>query len=214
MRRPEAGFTLIEVLVASTVLSLVLMLTVSAMRMIGSSSARVVDVVASNDEMRTVSLFLHDLVRGAATYSAAQGGGGGGTWGAVYSQFSQSGYFEGDSRSVAWLSALPVVPGQAGKQYLRVTQDKDRLILQSVAYEEGVDTPDWSRAGDAETLLEEVSEFRVSYRWVPEDPWGVEESEDERLPAAVKLRLRVRDKYWPDLVIALDNYSAPPLARR
>jgi hypothetical protein len=106
------------------------------------------------------------------------------------------------------------VPGQTGRQYLRVAQDKDRLILQSIPYEEGLEAPDWNRAGDAETLLDDVSEFGVSYRWAPADPWGVEASEEERLPAAVKLRLRVNDKYWPDLVIALDNYSGPPLARR
>lgn len=210
MTRPSSGFTLVEVLVATTVLSLVLMLTVSAMRMIGASSSSVLAVVDGNDEMRSVSLFLHDLLRRAATIGDSQAAGsGGGTWASAYSKHAESAYFLADKSSVAWLSAGAVVPGQRGRQYLRLSRDNDQLVLQSKAYEVNDESPDWNFVDSTETLVSGVTRFSVSYRWAVNDPWGVEENDDGRLPAAIKLRVQVADKYWPDMVVTFDNYSSP-----
>lgn len=208
MKRSSSGFTLIEVLVATTVLSLVLMLTVSAMRMIGSSSSKVIAVVDRNDEMRTVSLFLHDVLRRAGTSGGAQGGGagGGGTWAAAYSQHAESAYFSADETSVAWLSSSAVVPGSTGQQYLRLSREKDQLVLQSKAYEENEELPNWNIVDDSESLMEGVSDLLVSYRWSPADPWGVQKRDDASLPAAVKIRIQAQNKYWPDIVVKFDNY--------
>ncbi|WP_439100669.1 prepilin-type N-terminal cleavage/methylation domain-containing protein [Congregibacter sp.] len=208
MKRSASGFTLVEVLVASTVLSLVLMLTVSAMRMIGSSSSKVVAVVDRNDEMRTVSLFLHDVLR------RAEGSGAGGVpvYGGLWSQVSaqQSSYFKGGADYVAWLASSAVIPGSNGQQYLRLSRDKGELVLQSKAYQGNEEEPDWGTVNDTKALMKGVSEFEVSYRWSPEEPWGVQDNDQPRLPAAVKIQIRSEEKYWPDIVVKFDNYSAAP----
>jgi general secretion pathway protein J len=212
MKRAEAGFTLIEVLVATTVLSLVLMLTVSAMRMIGQSSARVAEAVDRNDEMRAVSLFIRNTIRQATTGSGTSDGqSGGGTWASVYSSESEPAYFRGDDGAIAWLSPVSVFPGQVGRQYLQLKREDNTLILRASQYEDGAEPPDWESLGGGELVAGDVSEFRVSYRWAPGMEWSDEQPDDASLPAAVKIRLKVRERYWPDLVVALDNYSQSAL---
>jgi general secretion pathway protein J len=207
MKRPSAGFTLVEVMVATTVLSLVLMLTVSAMRSIGGSTTRVAEVIDRNDEMRAVSLLLQDMLRGAQRGDAAEGGGGGGgTWASVYSGELEPGYFEAGRKSVAWLSAIPLAPGQSGRQYLRLRRDNEALLIDVLPYRENDELPNWSAASSEEVLVREVSEFDLRYRWEPRGDWAAGNPDDERLPVAMKLRLKVRDRYWPDLAVAFDGH--------
>lgn len=207
MNHRSAGFTLVEVMVATTVLSLVLTLAVTAMRSIGGSTARVAEVIDRNDEMRAVSLLLQDLLRPAQLGDAAAGGGGGGgTWASVYSDALEPGYFAAGEKSVAWLSAIPLAPGQSGRQYLRLRRSDDALLIDVLPYRENDEGPDWTAASAEEVLVQRVSEFELSYRWEPRGDWGPGDLDAERLPLAMKLRLKVRDRYWPDLAVAFDGH--------
>ncbi len=57
----SGGFTLVEVMVAISILLLILLATISALRTFGNTSASVDTMIARVDEVRSVSSFLREL---------------------------------------------------------------------------------------------------------------------------------------------------------
>ena len=73
--KPAAGFTLVEVVVALTILSLIMLATVTALRTLANTQGTLERVTARIDEVRTVSGFLRDLMEAAVVGEGGSGGG-------------------------------------------------------------------------------------------------------------------------------------------
>lgn len=193
MRR-ASGFTLVEMVVALTILSLLTLATLTALRTLADTQERLENTVDRLDEMRMVSRFLRNALRQAEP---------------VARPLSFSVYFDGEQKSLSWVAPLQGVEGVAGMQYIRLAGERDALQIQFSPYRPT--GPVWEDA-TAYTLLDSLQLFEVSYRAAPGEPWVStwmpEAGEVSGLPYALKLRIRVRDRYWPDLVVALDQSQA------
>ena len=62
------GFTLVEVVVALTILSLIMLATVTGLRTLANTQGTLERVTARIDEVRTVSGFLRDLMEATAEH--------------------------------------------------------------------------------------------------------------------------------------------------
>ncbi|RZL97090.1 MAG: general secretion pathway protein GspJ [Variovorax sp.] len=196
MRR-AAGFTLLEVLLATTLLAAALALAFATLRAAGASVERGEAQAARNERMRAVSSFLRQRIGGAP--------------GLVFGLDAASGAstrFEGDARSMRFVADLPDYLGRGGPYLheLSVAGGDDGLAL-DVGFR-------MLQAGQAmpatrppEALAAGLRTVRFSYRSV--DAQGVPAARTDRWDAPQAMPLQVRVQVadargaWPDMVVAL-----------
>lgn len=189
----QRGFTLVEMVVSLTILSLVTLATVSALRTLADTQARLETTVERMDEMRLVSRFIRERIGQTMPLNTPL------TFGP---------YFKGDAGQVVWIGPIAGAGEVSGVQFMRLFRDGGELKIQFEPYHRSKNEPQWGSAR-AYPLLGDVSELQVSYRESPEEPWVDSWGEDtEALPWLVKVRLRVRGRYWPDLVIPIAQHQA------
>ncbi|MBK6738944.1 MAG: prepilin-type N-terminal cleavage/methylation domain-containing protein [Haliea sp.] len=100
MRRAR-GFTLLEVMLALVLLSMVMVATIAAMRTLGNTQAAIEEVTGRVDEIRVVSQFLRNTI-GAAMPVMREG-----RVGETTEDFADMGtYFWGDRTQLVWVSPL------------------------------------------------------------------------------------------------------------
>ncbi|TXS91326.1 prepilin-type N-terminal cleavage/methylation domain-containing protein [Parahaliea maris] len=197
-RLPRAtmpGFTLVEVVVALSILSMIMLATVTALRTFGRTQATLQSVTERVDEVRLGSSLLRDLVASAVV--GTEGGSGGlGLGGSGGS--SRQALMRGDDDSVIWRATVLFGESYGGAYVLRLGRADDELVL---AWSDQPDLPediDWSRA-PSKTVVSGLQDFSVGYREAYGEPWTSEWT-GEGTPLLVRFRIKTRDRYWPDLV--------------
>lgn len=189
------GFTLVEIIVSLTLLSMLTVLVLSSVRMLGDSQQRLEATVERLDEMRLVSRFLRNSLRQAFLVPAAN---------------SNLPFFEGQSRDLQWVAPLRGAEGFAGLHFMRLAYRDGVLAIQFAPYDADSVGPDWQNAR-VFPLLTRVNEFELNYRGERGDPWLPRWDDGFRGPPGwVKLRLRVRERYWPELVVGMDQLRVQP----
>jgi len=189
----QQGFTLVEVMVSITVLSMILLATVTALRTFGNTQASLERMTLRVDEVRSVSGFLRGALESAVISESNSGLALGG-------RSDSQGQLVGNERALQWKSTLLFGEGYGGSFLLRVGQEDDRLMLRW--YDTlGQRDPevDWSQA-EAWPLVEGLQEFALAYRQGPGEPW-VAAWEDGGSPEWVRMTIRAKNRYWPELIM-------------
>jgi general secretion pathway protein J len=205
--RRNAGFTLVEVLISTVVLSLIMLTTLSAMRTLAKVDEKVLATTERVDEMRSVSSKLRSLLH--QTHSGAGAGQGGGSWAGL--RRMQSSYFDGDRVSMSWMAPLSGAGGLSGMHYLRLRRQGELLYLDIADYASSETEPDWDRRKASALLLRELESLEIAYRSESTGAWQFTFDSDEGglLPQAIRVRIKTRDRFWPDLVVAPAAYRPP-----
>jgi len=194
----QRGFTLVEVIVALGVLSLILLATVSALRTFANTQVSLDRMIDRVDEVRTVSSFLRDMLDGAVTGEHQGGGlsfGGGG---------AALAYFEGSSKSLAWKA--PALFGEAygGTLLVRLVKQDDALVLYWQEPPANNGPINWNNTA-SRILLTGVEEFKVGFRAEHDSQWESGEWDTEGAPALVRLTIKSKGRYWPDLILRVQR---------
>lgn len=190
----QYGFTLVEVMVALTILSLVMLATVTGLRTLANTQAAIERMTDRVDEVRTVSGFLRDAMESSIIGSNTSGLSiGGGRSGATF--------FEINRDSLAWKSTVLFGEGFGGSHLMRVGREEDRLVLRWQEPTRSGIPVDWNSVA-SRTLVNDLDEFRLSFRADFASPW-TEDWDSRRLPALVRLQVRAAGRYWPDLIFSL-----------
>lgn len=186
------GFTLVEVVVALAVLSLVMLATVTGLRTLANTQRTLETLATRNDELRAVSGFLRDAL-GSTVIGRNRGGlslGGG---------MESRTVFDLREDALLWKTVLRFGESRGGVQVVRVAQEEAQLVLRWAGDEALRAGFRWNSA-PSRTLVDDLQEFRVAYRRAPQQAWR--SSWDRRgAPGWVRLRIRSHDRYWPDLVV-------------
>lgn len=195
------GFTLVEVVVALAVLSLILLATVSALRTFANTQVSVDRIVARVDEVRTVSSFLRDMLDGAVA-GDVQGGGlglGGGGGG------SELAYFEGDSKSLAWKTSAMFGEVYGGTMLLRLVYEGSTLKLYWQDPPPDNQRVVWGEA-HSRVLLANVEEFSVGFRPEYGRDWQYSNWDSGKgAPTLVRLAIKASGRHWPDLIMRVQR---------
>lgn len=192
------GFTLVELLVVISLLSLVMLAMASALRTMAQTEERVDLRLQRNDEMRVAGDFLRDILgRISARKLAAPVVDGG-------SQFA----FTGEERELNWIGIMPARYGAGGRYHFRLSLDAASegraLVVRFVPWTGDSQPPDWAQA-TAHTLITGVAEFALQYEDGETEPpvWTRRWTVVDRLPQRVMVGIKTLKGAWPELVVAM-----------
>ena len=195
-RGAHSGFTLVEVVVAMALLSLLMLVLGSSIRSMGASAERIDARSARIDEMRIATTFLREVVGRTAAQRLESPAAGL--------------LFSGDADSVSWIGVMPARFGAGGRYFFRLRLETlgdgtAGLVLRFVPWRwEQKAMPDWSQA-EARVLVRKVAAFAVAYEgdgfvqsWLPAWP-----SDAPKLPPRLRLMLSAAESEWPPIVLPL-----------
>lgn len=195
--RRAAGFTLMEVLLATSLLAAALALGFGILRAAGATVTRGEAMAERNERIRAVSQFLRQRIGGAQAIASGLDAGSG-----------QAVRFAGDAHSMRFVAEQPGYLGRGGPQ-LHALRGHDagqgrRLEVGFQLLRAGVALP---ASRPPETLAEGLADVEFAYRALAADgrpgPWERVWATPQALPMQVRVRIRDARGAWPDMVVAL-----------
>ncbi|MEZ5572077.1 MAG: prepilin-type N-terminal cleavage/methylation domain-containing protein [Halioglobus sp.] len=193
-RDGEQGFTLVEVMVALTLLALVLMGTVTALRTLGNTQSAIESLTDRVDEVRSVSVFLRDLLESAVVGQDSDFTLGGGS--------TEASYFRSGADFLEFESIILFGERYGGSYLVRIAKEEGQMVLRwQDSPGNDKSTLQWNDT-PSRVIVEQLEELTVATREEYAEDWSDRRSVDElKAPAAVKLRIKAAGRYWPDLVL-------------
>lgn len=189
------GFTLVELLVVMTLLSLVMVAMASALRTASQTEERVDVRLQRMDDLRTVSGFLHSILgRVSAQKISTPVAAGASPY-----------FFGGSASSMNWVGVMPARYGAGGRYHFRLgLTDAGVLLLQYTPWEGAAVLPDWA-AGQSTPLLAGVTGLTFQYEDAAVEPpeWSAPWAVIDRLPDRVSVAVRTSSGPWPEIVVPL-----------
>ena len=192
----QRGFTLVEVMVSLTLLSLVMLATITGLRTLANTQEAIERMTGRVDEVRSVSGFLRDTLQSAVI-------------GASRSRLSLGGsredstFFETSGTSLAWKSIVLFGEGFGGSYLVRVAKEENLLVLRWQEPPKRGRPQDWKKA-PSRTLVKDLQEFKLSFRKDFSAPWS-DNVEKDVVPVLVRLQVRAAGRYWPDLILRVQG---------
>ena len=191
------GFTLIEIMVALTILSLVMLATVSGFRTLATTQSTLDRTIGRIDEIRTVSNFLRQTFESAIIGQDLGGLSLGGTGG------SSKSFFDLDQSGVVLKSVVMMGEGFGGTQVVRVAREGSSIVLRWSQNEFKAKDERWQRYPSRE-LVQDVEEFAVSVRPTSDAPWQPQWKQ-RGAPDAIRVVLKAHGRFFPELIIPVQR---------
>ena len=207
MIRRLRGFTLVEVLVAMVLLSLLMLALTGALRAMGQTEERVEQRVAAADDYRAAVNLLNDVLGqvSARRFPSQQAG-----------TPPQMPFFQATPDALAWVGVMPARYGLGGRHYLRLAVEpgeggSGQLVLRYAPWTGAPGFSAWPQA-QARVLAAPVQSLALRYQepasggWSPVwPPPGVPLNTlpSTLLPGAVALQIDGAQPAWPPLVVPL-----------
>ena len=211
MKSGKRGFTLVEMLVAISLLSVLMVALGSAMRTMAQTEARVDQRLQRSDTMRVTGQLLHQLL-GRQSWRkwpapAARGG-------------PPVTAFRATPDSIEWVGVLPARHGAGGRSFMRLKLEEldgnTALVLRFHPWDvQAVNFPDWNQT-NMRTLATGITEFAVQAQGLPpssavgnglppQHGWQPGWPEPTYLPERIQLTLVDDRGPWPELVIPVNE---------
>ncbi|MDG2525684.1 type II secretion system protein J [Stenotrophomonas sp. HITSZ_GD] len=198
--RRAAGFTLVEVLLATVLLAAGLTLAFATLRSAGAVGGRGEAIAARSERMRTVEGFLRQRLAAALPVMMARDPG-----------TRQPLRFIGEAQRMRFVADVPDYLGFGGPYLHDVLVEGQgparRLQIQLTQVQAG-ETLTPARPVPPEPLADGLVEVRFAYRGF--DPrerrigeWQAQWPDSDRLPRWVRIELRDAQGDWPPLLVAL-----------
>ncbi|GKS75208.1 prepilin-type N-terminal cleavage/methylation domain-containing protein [Acidovorax sp. SUPP950] len=194
----QRGFTLVELLVVITLLSLVMLALGSALRTTAQTEERVDRRMLRTDELRVANGFLRSVLGRVSLQKRA----------AVVSIDESPYFFIGLPEEMAWVGVMPARYGAGGRYHFRLgvldQASGPALVLRYLPWIDGGVAPDWSQAASY-VLVDGMTGFSLRYEDANEEPpvWGAPWKAVDRLPQRVSIAIRTSAGVWPDIVIPM-----------
>ena len=190
------GFTLIEVMVALSILSLVMLATVTALRTLGNTQGAIERMTDRVDEVRTVSGFLRDILESAVVGSDSGGltlGGGG----------REATYFNYGDDFLEVKSTILFGESYGGTYLVLVAKEGTKLVLRWQQPPASGAPSDWIEA-PSRVMVEDLEEFAVAARQEFSEAWS-DSNPDGDPPALLRIQVRSAGRDWPVLILRVQR---------
>ncbi len=195
MKRRVAGFTIIEVIIALTILSMMMLAVITAMRTLGDTQVRVQKVVDRTSEMRMVSYFLREVVGQAIPIARKK------------VAWQKSTYFKGQESELIWVSAILAGPTKGGLTIARLSILDEQLLIQLQPYLPLDKEPKWGKV-KSHLLVSNIKVLELAYRSNNSKAWEPSWEWQEKSPERVSISIETTERFWPEMIIALGNSTS------
>jgi len=200
----QAGFSLIEMLLAVTLMAIILALVYGGMRATNRASLRGEDLIAATQSMRMTHQFISRQIHQMLPLGWEGEG-------------EDTVMFIGDSNTITWVGPMPGYLGFGGPQMQRLElgsgDNGQELHFRHAVITDGTADLD---AQDPIVLLQQVDKLQFEFLQLNDEP-GNEQAADwqstwditDSLPLALRMKLDFEDTgtglVWPDLVASSYN---------
>jgi general secretion pathway protein J len=198
LRLEPKGFTLIEVLIAMTLLSIMVVLLFSSLKICADSWEKGESKITSVNEIAVVyNFFQRHLSVAKPLWNDLSG---------EEKIFS----FQGKAQSLQFVSDFPASAGRSGLQLFSLElqqEDNDQVINVTLTpFVPAAEGEEWHK--EEVTLIKHVSEFTLAYFGsddeVSEGTWHDEWLDKSVQPRLVKINIKLENEiYWPEMIIDL-----------
>ena len=135
----QRGFTLMEVLIAMALLSLLMLALGSTLYSAAQTEERVDARVQSAEDLRLAARFLQEALSQASLRPVRQG------------NERLRPFFSGQEQAVEWVGVMPARYGLGGRHFMRLALERDvngqgRLVLRYAPWSDEPGGIDWARA--------------------------------------------------------------------
>lgn len=183
------GMTLVEVMVATTIFSLIMLATVTALRTFAMTYDRVREEAEKTSQVREGDRFIRQALQDAV---------------------NADGLFEGTPTTLHWVAPVDRAGDAAGLQHLKLAVKGERLFVSFAPLRASTEEPDWGRVAPDFPLIEQIEKLAFFYQAEPLGEWSpryepVDESLNS-LPWAVAIELISAGQQWPPIIVCMDRY--------
>jgi len=185
-----------EVIVAVSILSMIVLGTLAALRTFGRTQETLETVSERTQSLRQVSGLLRRTLVDAQPVS-------------MVSRRGFGIYFYGDSESLVWVAPFSASRHMGGLTIFRLQANDGDLQLSMAPYvetlmaEPEVMTPF--------VIAREVGDFALAYRAESGGEWLESWLGRPELPDSIRLTLMVKGRHWPDMIVRLNDASVSGL---
>ena len=205
-RSLRRGFTLIEVLVATALLSLVMLGLLTAMRAFASSEARIDERIRIDADLRVADAFLRGVVATVSPRIRSQAAGA-----------PREIDFSGGAEDLHWVGVMPARHGAGGMYRLRLflrpasVEEPAALVLEFSPYIAGFEAPLDPSAVQARVMASPVGGVRFRYQddLKSGEQWHDAWPHTDRLPRRIGLSIVGTSHPWPEMVVGVIPASGP-----
>ena len=200
LRPASSGFTLIEVLIALTLLSIMVVLLFTTLKICADSWEKGENKINDVNQIAVVYNFFQHHLATAKPLSTTTALG------------EKTLSFQGQTQSLQFVSSFPASAGKLGLQLFSITlleEDNNQYINVSlVPFVTSSDDEDEPRKKEEVTLINHVSSLKLAY-FVTEDivsqgTWSDEWVNKETLPKLVKINITLANgMFWPEMIFDL-----------
>ena len=192
------GFTLIEVLIAMTLLSIMVVLLFSSLKICADSWEKGESKISDVNEIAVVYNFFQRHLSEAKPL-----------WNDL-SPEERTFSFQGKAQSLQFVSAFPASAGRSGLQLFSLSQqeeDNEQVIKVTLTpFFPAAEGEEWHK--EEVTLTRHVSDFTLAYfgseDGTGEGSWQEEWLDKEVLPQLVKINIKLENGiFWPDMIVGL-----------
>ena len=202
----QQGFTLLELLVVMSLLSIIMVGLGVALRGMAQTEDRVDKRIDRMGEIRVVRHFLQTTLGRVS----------GQTIDLPNTPGQQTVPFQATPDSLTWVGILPARPDVGGRHFFRLSMEDGpqgpQLILRYAPWNPDFVLPDWS-AAESRVLVKQVQTFAIQAQGLPPDmndtrkPWpqGWQDGwpVTDALPERLRLLISDRQGAWPEWVLPI-----------
>ena len=193
-----AGFTLLEVLVVMSLLSLVMLGMGSALRTTAQTGERVDHRLLQADELRTATSFIYSTLGRISVQKIN----------APVAVGVAPYFFVGQPDTLSWIGIMPARYGAGGRYYFKLALGElggERgLVIHFLPWTDATPLPDWTQA-EGRVLVPGGTALALQYldTTVDAPQWTPAWSSPEGPPDRVMLALQGPEGPWPSLIVPL-----------
>jgi general secretion pathway protein J len=191
------GFTLVEILVVMSLLSVVMLALGSALRTIAQTEERIDERLERADEMRIAAAFLRSTLERVSARKVTPP-----------PPAATGVLFAAGTNSVAWVGVMPARYGAGGRAFFRLGLESNGadvgLVIRFVPWADAPDFPDWSRA-ESRVLVRHVTGVALRFQDAQPSPpqWSPDWAPKDRLPDRLQLEIETVKGPWPPLTFPM-----------
>ncbi|THU01040.1 prepilin-type N-terminal cleavage/methylation domain-containing protein [Lampropedia puyangensis] len=190
----HSGFTLLEMLVAVALLSLVMLGLASSFFSLGQTETRIDARLDQSSQLRASMNFL-DQTLGRVSARRRTG---------LQNTNESRFWFEGTGQTVQWVGIMPPRYGAGGRYFFMLQLEGSDLVLRFTPWNGAPQFPSPSGM-DARTLQQDVTQFSIQYRGEEQDSidWTDVWTFTEQMPSHIMLNIVTAQMALPTKILAM-----------